>query len=37
MEEKCLCMVVADDDRVLCVQNEKCCQEIQENLEPHEC
>jgi len=23
MEENCLCMVVADDDRVLCVQNEK--------------
>ena len=37
MEENCLCMVIADDDRVLCVQNEMCCEEIRENLEPYEC
>ena len=37
MEEKCLCMVVADDDSVVCVQDEKCCEEIRENLEPSDC
>ena len=37
MEENCLCMVVADDDRLLCVKDEKCCEEIAENLEPSEC
>jgi hypothetical protein len=37
MEEKCLCVVVADDDRVLCVKNEKCCEEIRDNLEPYDC
>jgi hypothetical protein len=37
MEENCLCMVVADDDRLLCVKDERCCEEIAENLEPYEC
>jgi hypothetical protein len=37
MEENCLCMVMADDDRLLCVHDEKCCEEIAENLEPYEC
>ena len=37
MEENCLCMVVANDYRVLCVQDEKCCEEIRENLEPYDC
>jgi hypothetical protein len=37
MEESCLCMVIDDDDRVLCVQDESCCEEIRQNLEPYEC
>ena len=37
MEENCMCMVIADDERLLCVQDEKCCEEIAENLEPYEC
>ena len=37
MKENCLCMVIDDDDRVLCVKNENCCKEIRENLEPYEC
>jgi hypothetical protein len=37
MEEICRCKVIVDDERVLCVQDEKCCEEIRENLEPHEC
>ena len=37
MEENCLCMVIDDDDRVLCVKDESCCEEIRQNLEPYEC
>ena len=37
MEEMCLCAVIDENDRVLCVTDEKCCEEIRENLEPHEC
>jgi hypothetical protein len=37
MEEICRCMVVTEDDRMLCVKDEKCCEEARKNLEPHEC
>lgn len=37
MEEICRCMVVTEDDRMLCVKDEKCCEEVRKNLEPHEC
>jgi len=37
MEEICRCMVVTEDDRMLCVKDEKCCAEVRKNLEPHEC
>ena len=32
MEENCLCMVITDDDRLLCVQDERCCEEVINNL-----
>jgi hypothetical protein len=37
MEENCLCAVIDEDDHVLCVRDEKCCEEIRKNLEPYEC
>ena len=37
MENICRCMVVTEDDRMLCVKDEKCCEEVRKNLEPHEC
>ncbi len=37
MEENCLCMVITDDDRLLCVQDERYCQEVRNNLKPYEC
>ena len=37
MEENCLCAVIDEDERVLCVTDEKCCEEIRKNLEPYKC
>ena len=37
MENNCLCLIVTEDDRTLCVQDEKCCEEVRKNLEPFEC
>ena len=37
MEEMCRCMVIDDDDRVLCITDEKCCEEVRKNLERYEC
>jgi hypothetical protein len=37
MEENCLCMVITEDNRILCVQDENCCEEARQNLEPFEC
>jgi hypothetical protein len=37
MEEKCLCLVIAEDDSVFCVEDESCCEEVRKNLEPVEC
>jgi Flp pilus assembly CpaF family ATPase len=37
MDENCLCAVIDEDERVLCVRDETCCEEIRENLEPYEC
>ena len=37
MEENCHCAVIDEDERVFCVTDEKCCEEIRKNLEPYEC
>lgn len=37
MEQDCQCLVIAEDDRILCVKDEGCCEEALKNLEPADC